>query len=227
MTGLSLFTAATLLTFASPAASMMPVAQSPMCAIDMGSNTFRRITGRFADGRYEQQPIERKTLAVGDDVTRTGRISDTKLAEIGQTLSAFKAACEKDGAARVVAIGTAAFRDAANGQAAVDLAKGLGIDMEIATEVRESELAYLVGTLGRNGYAVIDNGSRSIELVARDDRAQIRSSSTWDIEWRTTLISPLLPIQRPRRGFSQPSDKGGRTGHFHERQARADRRGIR
>lgn len=172
MTNLFLFTAATLLTFASPTASVMPMAQAPMCAIDMGSNTFRRITGRFADGRYEQQPIERKTLSIGDDVTRTGRISDAKLAEIAQTLSAFKAACEKDGVARVVAIGTAAFRDAANGQAAVDLAKGLGIDMEIATEARESQLAYLVGTLGRKGYAVIDNGSRSIELVAKDDHAQ-------------------------------------------------------
>ena len=177
----------------------MPVAQSPMCAIDMGSNTFRRITGRFADGRYEQQPIERKTLGVGDDVTRTGRISDTKLAEIGQTLSAFKAACEKDGAARVVAIGTAAFRDAANGQAVVDLAKGLGIDMEIATEARESELAYLVGTLGRRW--IRRHRQRKPEHRAGGERrplTDIRSSSTWDIEWRTTPISPLLPIQWPR-----------------------------
>ena len=39
--------------------------------------------------------------------------------------------------------------------------------MEIATEKRESELAYLVGALGRDGYAVIDNGSRSIELVSQ------------------------------------------------------------
>ena len=39
--------------------------------------------------------------------------------------------------------------------------------MEIASEQRESELAYLVGSLGRDGYAVIDNGSRSIELVSK------------------------------------------------------------
>ena len=41
--------------------------------------------------------------------------------------------------------------------------------MEIASERRESELAYLVGSLGTDGYAVVDNGSRSIELVARDN----------------------------------------------------------
>ena len=39
--------------------------------------------------------------------------------------------------------------------------------MEIASEKRESELAYLAGSLGQDGYTVIDNGSQSIELVSR------------------------------------------------------------
>jgi exopolyphosphatase/pppGpp-phosphohydrolase len=67
-----------------------------------------------------------------------------------------------------MAIGTAAFRDAPNADVVVKLAASLGIPMEVATEQRESELAYLAGSLGRDGYAVIDNGSRSIELVTRD-----------------------------------------------------------
>jgi exopolyphosphatase/pppGpp-phosphohydrolase len=141
-----------------------------MCVIDMGSNTFKRIVGTFAAGRYEQKPIEKKNLAVGDDVSRNGRISEGKLGEIEQTLMSFKAACERDDAAPIVAVGTAAFRDAANGRAAVDIARKVGIDMEIASEARESELAYLVGAVGRDGYAVIDNGSRSIELAAKDGR---------------------------------------------------------
>ena len=107
-------------------------------------------------------------MGVGDDVARHGRISDGKLAEIASTLAEFRAACEKDGVTEIVAVGTAAFRDAPNGSRAVEIASGLGIRMEIATEQRESELAYLVGSLGRDGYAVIDNGSRSVELVAKD-----------------------------------------------------------
>lgn len=142
-------------------------ARDAICAIDMGSNTFRRILGSFEQGRYEQRAIDRQTLGVGDDVTKHGRISDAKLEEIRKTLAMFKAACDRDGASKVVAVGTAAFRDAPNGRAAIQVAKALGIAMEIATEARESELAYLVGSLGRDGYAVIDNGSRSIELVSR------------------------------------------------------------
>lgn len=140
----------------------------PVCAIDMGSNTFRRIVGSFQNGKYVQQTIEKKTMGVGDEVAQHGRISETKLAEIGALLSAFKVSCVKDGATRIAAIGTAAFRDAANGASVIGIAAKAGVAMEIATEKRESELAYLVGSLGRDGYAVIDHGSRSIELVSKD-----------------------------------------------------------
>ncbi len=138
-----------------------------MCVIDMGSNSFRRIVGTFADGRYSQSRIEVRTLGVGDDVARHGRISDAKMAEVVSTLSAFKSACDKDRASPIRAVGTAAFRQAANGHDVVAAAQKVGIAMEIASERRESELAYLVGSLGQDDHAVVDNGSRSIELVSK------------------------------------------------------------
>jgi Ppx/GppA phosphatase family len=124
--------------------------QEATCAIDMESNTFRRIVGSFANGQYQRRSIEKRTLSVGDDLAKHGRISDAKLADIDKTLADFKAACGKDGAAAVLAIGTAAFRDAPNGRKVVDIAAARGVVMEIATEAREAELAYLVGSLGRD-----------------------------------------------------------------------------
>jgi exopolyphosphatase/pppGpp-phosphohydrolase len=156
---------------ASIAAATMAQAPRQICAIDMGSNTFRRIVGSFESGRYEQKSIEPKTLGVGDDVARHGGISDAKLAEIEETLINFARSCQNEGVTRIVAIGTAAFREAPNGATVIALAAKHRISMEIATERRESELAYLVGSLGREGYAVIDNGSRSIELVSTEGRA--------------------------------------------------------
>jgi len=146
-----------------------PASPPPICAIDMGSNSFRRIVGNFADGRYREVGVETRTMGVGDDVEKHGRISDAKLAEIEATLIAFAAACLRDGASAPVAVGTAAFRNAPNGSRAVEIASGAGVRMEIASEQRESELAYLVGSLGQPGHAVIDNGSRSIELVSMRD----------------------------------------------------------
>jgi exopolyphosphatase/pppGpp-phosphohydrolase len=133
----------------------------------MGSNSFRRIVGHFADGKYTEISVDSNTMGVGDDVAMNGEISAGKLLQIFQVLKAYSAACSRDGVPNPVAVGTAAFRDAPNGDAVVVLAERAGIRMEIASEERESELAYLVGSLGRDGYAVVDNGSRSIELVAR------------------------------------------------------------
>lgn len=143
-------------------------APTSMCVLDMGSNSFRRIVGSMHEGRYQQTRIETRTLGVGDDVTRHGRISEAKLAEIRKVLTAFTERCRQDGVQVVRAIGTAVFREAPNASAVVQIARGLGIEMEIASPERESELAYLVGSLGRNGFAVVDNGSRSIELAAKE-----------------------------------------------------------
>jgi exopolyphosphatase/pppGpp-phosphohydrolase len=156
-----------ILSMACPVTVLAAQGSTPVCAIDMGSNTFRRIVGSFDNGRYTQRSLHKESLGVGDDLARHGKISETKLSEIRDVLSRFKTACARDGAQPVVAIGTAAFRDAPNGKDAVELAAGLGIRMEIATEARESQLAYLVGALGQDNIAVIDNGSRSIEVVSQ------------------------------------------------------------
>jgi len=141
-------------------------ARPPLCAIDMGSNSFKRMVGSFENGRYLQRSFEKKTLGVGDDLSRHGRISDAKLAEIERTLVAFQAACAKESAARALAIGTAAFREAPNGPRVAETAAKLGISMEIASERRESELAYLVGSLGQPGVAQLAAGRLRDQLDA-------------------------------------------------------------
>jgi exopolyphosphatase/guanosine-5'-triphosphate,3'-diphosphate pyrophosphatase len=188
---------------------------APVCAIDMGSNTFRRIVGTFANDRYDQRSIEKKTLGVGDDVARNGKISDQKLTEIEQTLAGFRTACEKEGAARIVAVGTSAFREAANGVRARAIADRLGIAMEIASEERESELAYLVGSLGQDGIAVIDNGSRSIELVAREDGA--RRHVVFNLGYRIayeTFFAAAADFQTASRMFQHRLEREAQAAPF-------------
>ena len=43
----------------------------------MGSNSFRRIVGHFADGKYTEISIDSNTMGVGDDVADERRESAT------------------------------------------------------------------------------------------------------------------------------------------------------
>ena len=136
-----------------------------VCVIDMGSNSFKLIVGEMKEGNYVQRHFTKDRLGVGDDMAKTGMISPPKLKEIRQMLEKYLAVCDSKGILRPSAVATAAFREAKNQGDVVDIAKSLKLSLEIVSEERESELAYLVGTLGKQNFAVIDNGSRSIELV--------------------------------------------------------------
>ena len=141
-----------------------------ICAIDMGSNSFKLMVGEMKAGGYVQHQLIKNHLGVGDDMSKTGVISPPKLKEIRQTLEKYLTVCESKGIQTRAAVATAAFREAKNQGEVVEIAKSLHLPLEIASEERESKLAYLVGTLGTGNFAVIDNGSRTIELVASSVR---------------------------------------------------------
>ena len=195
------------------AAATTPQAPRQICAIDMGSNTFRRIVGSFENGRYEQKSIERKSLGVGDDVGRHGRISDAKLAEIEETLIGFARSCQNEGVTRVVAIGTAAFRDAPNGATIITLAAKHSISMELRLSFENRSLR--TGWLARSrGYAVIDNGSRSIELVSSEDARGNTWSSTWATGSHAGHSSQRLRIRTRQCRRSRPLETGAAPAAF-------------
>ena len=45
-----------------------------VCAIDMGSNTFKLILGEMKEGNYVQHHFTKSRLGVGDDMSKTGVI---------------------------------------------------------------------------------------------------------------------------------------------------------
>ncbi|HSE43018.1 MAG TPA: hypothetical protein VLH08_19820, partial [Acidobacteriota bacterium] len=92
-----------------------------VCAVDMGSNTFKFIVAEIKNGDYLQYTDNRKTAGVGDDLrkseTTSGHkvISDSKLEEIKSLLKEFQKECEqKTRSRKIYGIATAAFREAEN-----------------------------------------------------------------------------------------------------------------
>jgi exopolyphosphatase/pppGpp-phosphohydrolase len=172
-----------------------------VCAIDMGSTNFKLMLGELKDGKYVQHRYEKNNLRVGDDMSKTGVISQPKLKAIRQILQKYLTVCDSNGIRTRSAVATAAFREAKNQDDVLEMAKSLNLPLEIASEARESQLAYLVGTLGKPNFAVIDNGSRSIELVT--DTAEGYQSSVFNLGYG-------IAFQRffqPARTFAEAADR--------------------
>ncbi len=91
-------------------------------------------------------------------------------------LAEFQDECgERTGSRKMYGIATAAFREAENGQdISLDLLQ-LGIQIKILTDEDESVYAYEAATLGKEGLAVVDLGSRTTEFVNKQgDRYEWR-----------------------------------------------------
>ena len=142
--------------------------------------------------------IEKRTLGVGDDVARHGRISDAKLAEIARRSRRSRPPATKTAPRRSSPSARRPFATRPTGRGrstSRQEARHRDGDRERA---RESELAYLVGSLGQDGYAVIDNGSRSIELVSKDRRRAAASGLQPRIPRRVRDVFRGAPPIRPR-----------------------------
>lgn len=171
-----------------------------MCAIDMGSNNFRLIVGEMKGGKYVQHHFTKDKLGVGDDMSETGVISPPKLKQIHETLKKYLDVCDSKGIPSQMAVATAAFREAKNKGEVLKIAGSLNLPLGIASEERESQLAYLVSTLGKPNFAVIDNGSRSIELVTYSS-----SGYQWDV-FNLGYRIAFQQFFEPARTFAEAHD---------------------
>jgi exopolyphosphatase/pppGpp-phosphohydrolase len=172
-----------------------------VCAIDMGSSNFKLMLGEMKGGKYVQHHYIKNNLGVGDDISKTGVITPPKLKEIRQILEKYLAVCDSKGVLTRSAVATAAFRETKNQHDVEQIAKSLNLPLEIASEERESQLAYLVGTLGKRNFAVIDNGSRSIELV---------TYAASGYQWSVFNLGYWIAFQQffqPARTFAEASDR--------------------
>lgn len=138
-------------------------------ALDLGSKNFKLVSGEIVNGALQVRLEDKRTLWLGDAVeANNGRISKAKLAEIEQALHELTTLCGSDDSISILAIGTGALRVAANADQVVAIAAELGIKLEIASGLREGQVAYLAATGGQPHQLVSDLGSQSLQLSFSD-----------------------------------------------------------
>ncbi len=150
---------------------------SKVGAIDMGSRNFKYVFGQKIGGIITTELIGKERLEIGREVTENhGLIGRNKLMQIEGALSRFMRYCADRGAPKVLAIATSAIRNARNQVQVMDLARKIGLILEVAEGEREGQVGYLAATGGAPNQFVSDSGSKSIQ-IAWEINGKIQSRS--------------------------------------------------
>jgi exopolyphosphatase/guanosine-5'-triphosphate,3'-diphosphate pyrophosphatase len=142
-----------------------------VAAIDVGTNTTRVLVGRVVDGRVERLWTDSVMTRLGAGTDEQGRIGREKIDEVAGVVARFAAGARERGATRVLATGTAAPREAPNGDelcSAIEDASG--VHLRLLSGETEARLTFLGATTAaglRPGQlaAVADIGGGSTEIV--------------------------------------------------------------
>ncbi len=140
----------------------------PIGVIDIGSNSVRLVV--YSGVMRTPVPIynEKSTCGLGRDIEATGRLHPEGIDKAFRALRRFKVLATEMGLVQLDALGTAALRDAEDGQDFVDtVKKEIGLVIKVLSgkqEAKRAGLGVLCGIPDADGI-VADLGGGSLELV--------------------------------------------------------------
>ena len=139
--------------------------------IDIGTNSMRLLTAIYKDEKIIDRKKYVNTTRIGQGVDDKGYISQEAIDRNIKALKEFKDICDSEGCDYVYCMGTSALRDSKNADEFIALAKkDTGIDVEVITGERESNLGFLgvlegVQKEDSEEILVVDIGGGSTEFI--------------------------------------------------------------
>jgi exopolyphosphatase/guanosine-5'-triphosphate,3'-diphosphate pyrophosphatase len=153
----------------------------PVAVVDIGSNSGRVMVYRLeAGGQLHILAGSRAALRLARGLDDTGRIPDDALERAFAALHDFRAIARGSGVRRIVAAGTSALRDAANGPTFIRrVRRELGFTIRILSGVEEARYGFLgaVGGLPVDDGALFDLGGGSLQVSRFRDRTLVGATS--------------------------------------------------
>jgi exopolyphosphatase/guanosine-5'-triphosphate,3'-diphosphate pyrophosphatase len=115
-----------------------------LAALDLGSNSFHLIVVETRpDGTFVPLVREKQVLGLGDVVAREGEIGEEKAIEASDAAHRLVSLARTEGAEEVVAVATAAIREARDGTDLVErLEAENGLEIEVLSGVGEARLIF-------------------------------------------------------------------------------------
>lgn len=141
-----------------------------LAAIDVGTNSIRLVVAEVESAAsYRVLDDEKTTARLGEGLYETGRLSEAAMERALEALGKMRAIAEGMGVEEIRAIGTAALREAANGDDFLRAAAELGVGIDVISEREEARLAFRSVRkhfpLSESPTAIVDIGGGSIEVI--------------------------------------------------------------
>jgi exopolyphosphatase / guanosine-5'-triphosphate,3'-diphosphate pyrophosphatase len=159
-----------------------------ICAcIDIGSNTTRLLVADAADGSLRELVTQRAFTRIGRSLRDGGSIPAAKIAETAEVVRTQAAIAAEVGAEHVIAVATAAIRNASNRDELVSAVLGAGgMELTVLTGEEEARLAFVGATRTlvtplEGTVAVIDVGGGSSEIAVGDPDGRMEWSESFRI----------------------------------------------
>jgi exopolyphosphatase / guanosine-5'-triphosphate,3'-diphosphate pyrophosphatase len=159
-----------------------------ICAcIDIGSNTTRLLVADLGSGRLRELVTQRAFTRIGKSLTGGGRIPTSKIAETAEVVRTQTAVASEVGAEQIVAVATAAIRNAPNRDELVSAVEEAGgMPLSVLTGEEEARLSFVGATRtlvqpAEGTIAVIDVGGGSSEIAIGDTAGGMAWSESFRI----------------------------------------------
>src|SRR5262249_33726063 len=133
-----------------------PAARAPapqvtrVAAVDLGTNSTRLLVAGVDDGRIAEGDPRPRVTRLGGGVDERRLLLPGPIARVRDCLVDYRRALEALGAERTLAVGTSAFRDAANGEAFLgEIESSYGFVTRLLSGEEEALLTFRGVTAGR------------------------------------------------------------------------------
>ena len=158
--------------------------------IDLGSNSFHLLIGIWQAGKISIIERISEKVQLGEDVARTGRISDAAFLRGKDCLNRFRLLMQQYPLKQYWALGTNTFRIAENAERFIQEAREIGIEISVISGIQEALLIYtgVISSLPPydSNRLVIDIGGGSTELIlgCKEEKLFTESLAIGSVAWR-------------------------------------------
>lgn len=171
-----------------------------MAIIDLGSNTTRMLIIEVTrNGAYHLVEEDKGVVRLSEDMMPDGTIKEPAFRRTVAAMRLFKGVCDYHGVSKIIAVATAAVREALNQKEFLARLKAeTGVDFKVLSREEEPYYGYLgvINTTDLRDGLIMDLGGGSMEITLVKDRKMVNSTS---IPYGAlSLMEQFLDRDRPK-----------------------------